>query len=402
MDKAQKHTGPKLRFPEFDREWEKLAIGKFIREFRQKSTVQDQYEVLTSARAGLIRQKDYYENERITDRDNIGFNVLPPGYMTYRSRSDDRRFFFNENNLGITGIVSIYYPVFKIVDGDIGFFKNLMSVKEHYIGKFSVGTSQTVLSLKQLSEIRLHFPAPPEQKKIAAFLGAVDEKLKGLQRKRDLLSDYKRGVLQQIFSQHIRFKRDDGSDFPDWEERRLAEVLSEHGLKSIGIEPVFSVSVHKGLVNQIEHLGRSFSAKETDHYNRVLPGDIVYTKSPTGEFPLGIVKQSKLSSDVIVSPLYGVFSPETKWLGTILDAYFASNISMNNYLKPIVQKGAKNTINVTNVGFLSGKLTLPVHYEEQRKIAEFLTALDTKIVAVTAQITQTEAFKKGLLQQMFV
>jgi type I restriction enzyme S subunit len=75
---------------------------------------------------------------------------------------------------------------------------------------------------------------------------------------------------------------------------------------------------------------------------------------------------------------------------------------VSNYLSPIVQKGAKNTINVTNSGFLSNKLTLPVDHEEQAKIAEVLSAMDTKIAAVGDQVARMEAFKKGLLQQMFV
>src|SRR5436190_9187982 len=93
---------------------------------------------------------------------------------------------------------------------------------------------------------------------------------------------------------------------PEWGKRKLSEVLKEHSLKSTGKEQVFSVSVNKGLVNQIEHLGRSFSAASTDHYKRVLPGDVIYTKSPTGNFPFGIIKQSKVAKPVIVSPLYGV------------------------------------------------------------------------------------------------
>ena len=137
-----------------------------------------------------------------------------------------------------------------------------------------------------------------------------------------------------------------------WAERKFSEVLVEHGSKSKGDEEVFSVSVHKGVINQIEHLGRSFSAATTSHYKRVLPNDVIYTKSPTGDFPLGIIKQSKIKVPVIVSPLYGVFTPETPALGYILDAYFESSANTINYLSSIVQKGAKNTINITNDTFL--------------------------------------------------
>ncbi|HCF94365.1 MAG TPA: restriction endonuclease subunit S [Verrucomicrobia bacterium] len=190
-------------------------------------------------------------------------------------------------------------------------------------------------------------------------------------------------------------------DSPGWKERPLSEVLSEHGLKSTGSEQVFSVSVHKGLVNQIKHLGRSFSASSTDHYNRVLPGDVVYTKSPTGNFPLGIVKQSKLEFPVIVSPLYGVFSPETTGLGVILDAYFESPANAKTFLDPLVQKGAKNTINIKNNRFLSGTLILPVNKEEQCKIGDFLHSLDGLIAAEGRKLAALRDHKRGLMQQLF-
>ena len=190
-------------------------------------------------------------------------------------------------------------------------------------------------------------------------------------------------------------------DEPGWEERPLLEVLSEHGCKSTGLEQVFSVSVHKGIVNQIEHLGRSFSASSTNHYNRVRPGDVVYTKSPTGDFPLGIVKQSKLDFPVIVSPLYGVFSPETTGLGVILDAYFESPANTKAFLEPLVQTGAKNTINIKNSRFLSGSLILPVNKEEQRKIGDFLNSLDVLIAAEGRKLEALRDHKRGLMQQLF-
>lgn len=186
-----------------------------------------------------------------------------------------------------------------------------------------------------------------------------------------------------------------------WKMRTLADVLIEHGNKSTGAEDVFSVSVHKGLVNQVEHLGRSFSAASTSHYNRVMPGDVVYTKSPTGDFPLGVIKQSKLDFDVIVSPLYGVFSPETSALGALLDAYFESPENAYLYLEPLAQKGAKNTININNKTFLSGSLILPVEEAEQRKIADCLTSLDDLIRLEAEKLDAIKAHKKGLMQQLF-
>jgi type I restriction enzyme S subunit len=194
-------TVPRLRFPEFQDagEWKAKHLEIFIEEFRKKSVAQDEYEVLTSARNGLVRQRDYYDNDRITERDNIGFNVIPPNYVTYRSRSDDRHFYFNENCLGITGIVSVYYPVFRVINGSNKFFIELLSFFSELVGKYSVGTSQTVLSLNQLGRIRLPIPIETEQHRIASCLSSLDDLIAAQCQKLDALKVHKKGLMQQLF-----------------------------------------------------------------------------------------------------------------------------------------------------------------------------------------------------------
>lgn len=186
-----------------------------------------------------------------------------------------------------------------------------------------------------------------------------------------------------------------------WKETPLSSVLVEHGEKNDGASEVHSVSVHKGVVNQIDHLGRSFAATDRSNYSLAKPHDIIYTKSPTGEFPYGIVKQSRLPFNVIVSPLYGVFSPASRYLGYLLDAYFESPIRTNGYLAPIVQKGAKNTVQISNAVFLSKGLYLPSKEVEQRKIANCLMSLDEVIAAQERKVETLKAHKRGLMQQLF-
>ncbi len=187
-----------------------------------------------------------------------------------------------------------------------------------------------------------------------------------------------------------------------WADRKLSDVLLEHKEKSTGNEEVYSVSVHKGVVNQVEHLGRVFAASNTENYKRVLPGDIIYTKSPTGDFPFGIIKQSKVSKPVIVSPLYGVFKPETTDLGVILDAYFEYPERTINYLSSIVQKGAKNTINIHNDTFLSKSLILPLDKREQSKIASFLLSIDELITTNGEKLELLKEHKKGFVKNLFL
>ena len=116
----------------------------------------------------------------------------------------------------------------------------------------------------------------------------------------------------------------------EWKEQPLSKFLFEHKTKSDGKCEVHSVSVSKGVINQVEYLGRSFAAADTSKYNLAKPNDIIYTKSPTGDFPYGIVKMNKNPYNVIVSPLYAVYSPINKHIGYILDSYFESSVNLFN------------------------------------------------------------------------
>jgi type I restriction enzyme S subunit len=204
---------------------------------------------------------------------------------------------------------------------------------------------------------------------------------------------------KRVLKPKLRFP--EFQDAPGWTETVLADVLTEHGLKNYGNWKVHSVSVHKGIVDQIEHLGRSYAAADTSNYSLVKPHDIVYTKSPTGDFPFGIVKQSSRPHNVIVSPLYGVFSPINKHLGYIIDTYFESPIRTNNYLAPIAHKGAKNTIQISNETFLSKGIYLPSDVREQQRIAEYLTSIDELIAAHGQKLVALKSYRKGLMRKLF-
>jgi len=280
-----------------------------------------------------------------------------------------------------------------------------LGTQKQYYESLGKGNMIPGLSRFDLLDTSICFPTLKEQTKIATFLTAVDERLNQLKKKKTLLEQYKKGVIQKIFDQEIRFKDDDGNEFPDWVEKTLKEVLIEHKIRNskYEINEVFSVAKKKGVINQIEHLGRSYASSETSNYKVVFPNDIIYTKSPTSDFPFGIIKQNKLGRSGIVSVLYAVFTPENKYIGLLLDYYFSNWKNTYNYLNPLVQKGAKNTMNISNEAFLNGaELCLPSSGKEQSKIANFLSAIDEKINCCTYLISKTEQYKKGLLQQMFV
>ena len=182
----------------------------------------------------------------------------------------------------------------------------------------------------------------------------------------------------------------------------LSSLLEEYKNQDTLNLRVCSVAVNKGVIDQIKHLGRSFSAKDTSKYNRVKPGDIVYTKSPTGDFPFGIVKQNKLNETVAVSPLYGVYTPQNYETGNLLHNYFEQYQNTNNYIKPLAQKGAKNTINISNSNFLSAKIPFFKNYAEIIKISNTFILIQRQLDNSEKLLNQWTLIKKYLLQKMFI
>ncbi|WP_230281597.1 restriction endonuclease subunit S [Croceicoccus sp. Ery15] len=279
---------------------------------------------------------------------------------------------------------------------DSTFVYYLLNMRAEQIKRLAGAQAVPIVNKSTFEDVTAPFPPLSEQRKIAEILRTWDEAIENLEALREAIIKRRVWFRSSVLSGCVRLP-----GFADeWQEVQLGDVLYEHGTSSNGNDEVYSVSVHKGLINQIEHLGRSFAAANTDHYNRVLPGDIVYTKSPTGDFPLGIIKQSKIDKAVIVSPLYGVFTPETPALGVILDAFFESPVTVRNYLHPLVQKGAKNTIAITNKRFLEGKLHLPRDPEEQQALAAVIEADQQLVRGVEAEIEALQRQKRGLMQKL--
>ena len=208
--------------------------------------------------------------------------------------------------------------------------------------------------------------------------------------------------IQSLIQAIIYQKKTDGIRKGNWQKTKLSKVLQERTKKNINGYTICSVSVSQGVINQIEYLGRSFAAKETSHYNVVKYGDIVYTKSPTGDFPYGIVKRSYIKNAVAVSPLYGVYKPINDNIGVILHFYFMQSNNAFNYLHPLIQKGAKNTINITNARFLENSIPLPKIEDEAVYVANALTSIQTKIDIEKSLLRSYEKEKQYLLRQMFI
>ena len=197
----------------------------------------------------------------------------------------------------------------------------------------------------------------------------------------------------------LRFK-----GFTDpWEQRKLEEYLEVSGQKNFeGIytkEDVLSVSGDFGIVNQIEFQGRSFAGASVANYGVVETGDIVYTKSPLKSNPYGIIKANK-GKNGIVSTLYAVYKPKQSANPEFVQIYFEQDARMNNYMHPLVNKGAKNDMKVSAENALKGQIVFP-DIKEQRTISEFFRNLDTLITLHQRKYEKLVNIKKSMLDKMF-
>ena len=189
----------------------------------------------------------------------------------------------------------------------------------------------------------------------------------------------------------------------DWEQRKLSDVLNIVTKKNggtYGKEDVLSVSDEYGCINQIRFQGRSFAGEDISNYKIVDTGDIIYTRSPLKSKPYGIIKV--VGDEIgIVSPLYIVNKPKEGNDSKFIYRVFDSPEKTNNYLSPLVRKGAKNTMNISNDEWLSGKIVVAPSYEEQYQIGLYFEQLDNLITLHQRKCEETKELKKYMLQKMF-
>jgi type I restriction enzyme S subunit len=259
-----------------------------------------------------------------------------------------------------------------------------------------------MISYKYFSEVGLIFPSLPEQQKIARFLTAIDTRIQTLEKKKSLLEKYKKGIIQKIFKQELRFKDENGVEFPKWKFVKLKEVLIRSTLKNTDekIKFVLTNSATNGIVSQNEYFDKSIANQNNlQGYYVVEIDDFIYNPRISQTAPVGPLKRNKLAEGVM-SPLYTVLRPKKGNLD-FLEFYFETAL-WHKYMKSIANYGVRHDrMNITISDFENLPIPFPT-LEEQKKIANFLSAIDKKITLLNQQIEHTKTYKKGLLQQMFV
>lgn len=242
------------------------------------------------------------------------------------------------------------------------------------------GISRYNISKNKVMEVSIPIPNLEEQTMVGQYFSNLDHLITLHQRKCDQTKNLKKYMLQKMFPQNgakvpeIRF---DGYTY-DWEQRKLGDYLEVSKEKNrdegFGKEDVLSVSGEFGIVNQIEFQGRSFAGASVKNYGVVEVFDIVYTKSPLKSNPYGIIKTNKGKAG-IVSTLYAVYKPKNNVDSEFIQIYFELDSRMNSYMHPLVNKGAKNDMKVSDENALKGPVIFP-RIEEQKMISQYFSNLD--------------------------
>ena len=405
---------PHLRFLEFSEEWEKCKVSDLLDFYSTNSLSWEQLEYDTNAMMnlhyGLIHvglstmvdlAKDKLPNIK---EDNMpkNYELCKEGDVAFADASEDTdevakaiEFYNLAGKHVVCGLHTIHGRdnKCKTVVGFKGYAFSSTAF-HNQIRRIAQGTKIYSISTKNFSECYIGLPSKPQQTKIATLLRLIDERIATQNKIIEKLESLIKGIIYQTKSIGLAHNT--------WQKTELRKVLQERNEKNVNGYDVCSVSVTQGVVNQIEYLGRSFAAKDTQHYNVVKYGDIVYTKSPTGDFPYGIVKRSNVKCDVAVSPLYGVYKPVNDYVGIILHFYFMQPSNTLNYLHPLIQKGAKNTINITNGRFLENTIPLPKKEDETKRLALTLTTIQSKIILEQDLLQSYLKQKQYLLRHMFI
>ena len=223
-----------------------------------------------------------------------------------------------------------------------------------------------------VESMEIYLPSLLEQEQIGGFFKQLDNLITLHQRQPFLHSPPDISLIVQLTPPFYTFS---------WEQRKLEDYLTVSAEKNTGNiygrSDVLSVSGDYGIVNQIEFQGRSFAGASVSNYGVVQTGDVVYTKSPLNSNPYGIIKTNK-GKPGIVSTLYAVYHPKENAFSDFIQVYFEQHARMNNYMHPLVNKGAKNDMKVSAENALKGPVCFPSRIE-QESISAFFSVLDNLI-----------------------
>ncbi|MDT9634908.1 restriction endonuclease subunit S [Pseudomonas sp. JV449] len=399
---------PKLRFPEFSHEWEEKLLGDFFSFKNGVNADKSMYgfghkfiNVLDVIADHPIYWDTILGSVSITDKE-FEKNEVVFGDILFQRSSEIREeagqsnvYLDAERKATFGGFVIRGRPITEL--NSIYFNALLKTSKARKdISDRSGGSTRFNVGQKTLASVPVDVtPLIVEQEKIASFLDVVDARRRSTVREKELLVQYKVGLMQQLFTRQVRFCDENGMAFPDWVESPLKEVFSERSERGNANEALLSITMQRGIV-RAEDLQRSTSASaDRSNYKTVYPGDIAYNSMRMWQGASGVANEIG-----IVSPAYTVITPLEGQVADFWGHYFKLDRAIKLF-QSYSQGLTSDTWNLKFPALSSIAFTYPC-VAEQRRIADVLNLFDDKIAAVESQLKKINLFKKGLLQQLFV
>lgn len=393
---------PELRFPEFEGDWEGKRGAQLFKSRRERGD--DSLPIYSVTQGNGLVPRDSLDRKMEADAASEQNLKVCPNDIVYNMM----RMWQGATGLSNTDcMVSPAYIVLKATNLASPSFFNYMFKRSrplYDLWAYSYGLTNDRLRLyyKDFARIPFHVPKSNEQQKIADFLSSVDAKLDKLNRKKALLEDYKRGLMQQIFSQKLRFKQDDGSEFPEWEEKSLSQLgYFKSGIgfpenEQGGAEgvPFYKVSDMNTPVNSrsmnVANNYVDFNQIKKLKLSPINERSYIFAKVGAAIF----LERKRKAEGFCIDNNMMAFIPNKHF-----NYEFCGFVLATTRLSKYAQVGALPAYNASDLKTI--KVFIP-HKKEQQKIADFLSSFDQKIDVVSKQIEQLEAFKKGLLQKLFV
>lgn len=371
-------------------DWTMKRVGDCIEEYREISNDIRSFPVYSSSRKGLVLQSEYYDQKK-TEETNLGYKIVPNGYVTYRHMSDDDVFHFNINQTGGAILVSSEYPVFTSANGvAIGFLIPALNdtVRFRYFCRTQkLGGTRTRLYLKNLSQYRLSVPCFQEQQKIAAILTTQDKVIELKEKRLAEKQRQKKYLMQQILTGRKRLPGFSG----EWTFPKAKEIFQSVSDKDHnGDLAVLSSTQDRGIVprNEVD-IDIKYDACSLVNYKKVTKGNFVISLR---SFQGGIEYSTYTG---LVSPAYTVLASRQEISAEYYKQFFKS-VDYINRLNVAVY-GIRDGKQISYGDF--GRLRIPYPpIKEQTAIAEVLTAADREIDLLRQEIEQEKQKKKALMQ----
>lgn len=410
MKEKEEKRVPQLRFPEFTDDWEQRKLGELgtITTGSTPSTsIPDYYSddgIVWVTPTDICENITFESARKLSDLGQQVGRVVPKntilvtciasiGKNTMLGNTGS----FNQQINGLTPNENECDPYFLLTESALWSAKMKSSA--------AAGTMQ-IVNRTEFSELKTWLPSLIEQQAISDFFRQLDNLITLHQRKLEKLKELRKGVMKKLFSQEVRFKADDGSEFSEWEKKKIGDVFSKIKDKNKDgrNQNVITNSAEFGLINQRDFFDKDIAVDgKTENYTVIKTGDFVYNPRKSKQAPYGPFNCYQLEENGIVSPLYTCLRPKSN----VNDKYLLWYFKSGSWYRFIYENGAQNGARHDRVGMTDSLMQeipvyLPQAVEEQQKIAECLSALDDVIEKQKATLAAWEELKKGLLQQMFV